>query len=139
MLEDFHARDHVPAAGLGGGQITGQSEPHSRQLTQTRRTFRDVSRIDVHAMRLAEVGVDHGDERSVATAVVKQTAAGPSGDNPPRQIEPAAVAPGDDAAAAEDLLPGIVAVSEKGWVHGNDVRIDARGSAGSKENLLARR
>ena len=84
-------------------------ERDAGEVPEARGTARELTRLDIGAARGVEARVDHGDERAVAAAVVEQAAPSGTFDESPGEVEPAAVAPRDDAARAEDLFSRVVA------------------------------
>ena len=83
-------------------------EPDTGRIAQPLVAPGNLRGIGVHAARLGKRAVNHGDEGSVAAAVIEEAPAGVGRRECARHVEPAAMAPGDDAAAGEDLLAGIV-------------------------------
>ena len=80
---------------------------------------------------IAGVAEQHREKRSVAAAVVEQPAAPEAARQREARVEPAAVTPGNQPILAEDLLGGVVALSE-GSVQG------FMRSSGRSELLLPR-
>ena len=83
-----------------------------RQIAEAGAAGGDLIGLHVHAARRGEAVVDHRDEGPVAAAVVEQAPPGAAGREPARQVEPAPVAPGDEAVRTVDLLAGVVAVGD---------------------------
>jgi hypothetical protein len=87
--------------------INGWCEADTGELPEASRALVDLGRIDVHAKAFGKRTVHHRDEGAIAAPVIEQAASALS-DEPGSQFEPASMTPGDEPAAAEDLLPRVV-------------------------------
>ena len=129
VLEHFHARHDVPPPHLGQSGGPRHREPHARQVPEPRLALRELRGIHVHPYRLGEVAVRHGDKGAVAAPVVEQSSASVGRHEPQGEIKPAAMAPGDDAAAAVNLFARVVARTQQivRGGHGSFFRMGSQG------------
>jgi hypothetical protein len=126
VLQDFHAGDDVES--LSFFQILDQPERQRRQVRKTLATLSSPDWIEISTHRLREQIGDESQEGSVPAPIVHQAATAEWCDEAPRHPEPAAMTPGNDAIATEELLPGVRPFAESVIVrpHSHRATIRAR-------------
>src|SRR4051794_2315092 len=116
MLEDLHAHDRVVAfAVFTGIELRNRDEPDPG-APKASLAIGDLERIELRTDRFLgsrAARLEHRQERPVAAAVIQQPFAPETPGELEAGFEAAAMTPGDQTIAAEDLLGGVVAVAQQ--------------------------